>query len=116
MDTTVNIEFTSDTRQHLKTLEQQLKHIHDVKIDLLAPKDISIAPALIAIGLDRHIEKAQRAAHTVAQTLYTFLHGDEAIQGQKKISLVTIEGDRINIESLDAAAIENIILEALEGE
>lgn len=115
MDTTVNIEFTSDTTQHLKTLEQQLKHIHDVKVDLLAPKDISVAPALIAIGLSKNISKAEQAAHNVAQTLYTFLHEDEATQSQKKIYLVTREGDRVDIEPLGAEEIEEIIVEAQEG-
>ena len=116
MDTTVNIEFTSDTAQHLKTLEQQLKHIHDVKVDLVAPKDISVAPALIAIGLSNNLAKAELAAHNVAQTLHTFLHEDEATQSQKKIYLVTKEGDRVDIETLSAEEIEEIIVEAQEGD
>ncbi len=115
MDTTVNIEFTSDTTQHLKTLEHSLKHIHDVKVDLLAPKNISVAPALIAIGLSGNIAKAEQAAHNVAQTLYSFLHEDTTAQSQKKIYLVTREGDRVDIESLSAEEIEEIIVEAQEG-
>ncbi|MEO8972013.1 MAG: hypothetical protein ABI406_10505 [Ktedonobacteraceae bacterium] len=115
MDTTVNIEFTSDTTHHLKTLEQQLKHIHDVKVDLLTPKDISVAPALIAIGLSNNITKAEQAAHIVAQTLHSFLHEDEATQSQKKIFLVTKEGNRVDIEPLSTEEIERIIVEAQEG-
>ena len=115
MDTTVNIEFTSDTTQHLKTLEQQLKHIHDVKVDLVAPRDISVAPALIAIALSKNITKAEQAAHNVAQTLHSFLHEDTSTQSQKKIYLVTKEGDRVDIEPLSAEEIEGIIVEAQEG-
>ena len=115
MDTTVNIEFTSDTTQHLKTLEHSLKHIHDVKVDLLAPRDISVAPALIAIALSHNITKAKQATHSVAQTLYNFLHEDASAQSQKKIYLVTREGDRVDIESLSAGEIEGIIVEAQEG-
>ncbi len=115
MDTTVNIEFTSDTTEHLKMLEHQLKHIHDVKIDLVAPRDISVAPALIAIGLSKNITKAEQSAHNVAQTLHSFLHEDEATQSQKKIYLVTKEGDRVDIEPLSAEEIEGIIVEAQEG-
>jgi len=115
LDTTVNIEFTSDTTEHLKILEHQLKHIHDVKVDLVAPRDISVAPALIAIGLSNNLAKAEQAAHNVAQTLHTFLHEDEATQAQKKIYLVTKEGDRVDIEPLSAEEIEEIIVEAQEG-
>lgn len=115
MDTTVNIEFTSDTTEHLKILEHQLKHIHDVKVDLVAPRDISVAPALIAIGLSNNLAKAEQAAHNVAQMLHTFLHEDEAAQSQKKIYLVTKEGDRVDIEPLSAEEIEEIIVEAQEG-
>jgi hypothetical protein len=116
LDTTVNIEFTSDIAQHLKMLEQQLKRIHDVKVDLVVPKDISVAPALIAISLSDNLVKAERAAHNVAQTLHSFLHEDEEVQTQKKIYLVTKEGDRIDIEPLSAEEIERIIVDAKEEE
>ena len=50
MDTTVSLEFFSETKEHLRMLEQQLKHAHDVSVDMLEPKDLK-APALVAIGI-----------------------------------------------------------------
>ncbi len=111
MQTTVTIEFTSDTKQHIRTLEHQLKHIHDVKVDIVVPKDL-VAPVLVAIGITKGGERAEKAAQNVAQTLYGFLREDTSAQSQKKIFLVTIEGERIDIESLPAQEIERIILEA----
>jgi len=111
VQTTVTIEFTSDTKQHIRTLEHQLKHIHDVKVDIVVPKDL-VAPVLVAIGITKGGERAEKAAQNVAQTLYGFLREDTSAQSQKKIFLVTIEGERIDIESLPAQEIERIILEA----
>jgi len=113
LETTVTIEFISDTKQHLKALEHQLKHIHDVGVDLVEPRDPS-APALVAIGISKSGEEGERAAQSVAQVLYDFLH--DGSPGQKKISLVTIEGERIDIEPLSVEEIEEIIAEAREGE
>lgn len=110
--TTASIEFISDTKQHLKTLEQQLKRIHDVKVDLVEPRDRK-APALIS--LDIHKGGVQ-TAQTIAQTLYNFLRADDAIQGQQHIYLVTIEGERIDIEALSVDEITGIIVGAEEGE
>ena len=115
METTVTIEFTSDTEQHLRILEHQLKHIHDVEVDLVEPKDPA-APALVAIGIDKGGERAERAAQSIAQVLYSFLHDEASSQSQKKIFLVTIEGDRIDIEPLSVEEIEEIIVAAQEGE
>ena len=115
LNTTFTIEFTSDTEEHLKTLEHQLKHIHDVEVDLVEPKDPA-APALVAIGIDKGGERAERAAQSIAQVLYSFLHDEASAQSQKKIFLVTIEGDRIDIEPLSVEEIQNIIVAALEGE
>ena len=44
MDTTITIEFFSDTKEHLRMLEQSLKHEHDVDVDLVEPRDAQ-APA-----------------------------------------------------------------------
>ncbi len=115
MDTTITIEFFSDTEEHLKSLEHQLKHIHDVGVDLVEPKDAT-APALVAIGIKKHGERAQQAAQQVAQVLYSFLHDEAGSGGQKQIFLFTIEGDRVDIEPLSAQEIEGIILAAKEGE
>jgi len=115
LETTVTIEFTSDTEQHLRTLEHRLKHLHDVQVDLVAPKD-PVAPALVAIGIDTSGVRAQRAAQSIAQVLHTFLHDEVSAQSQKHIFLVTIEGERIDIEPLSVEEIEEIIVAAQEGE
>jgi hypothetical protein len=115
VETSVTIEFTSETKQHLKTLEQRLKHIHDVQVDLVEPKHHD-APTLIPIGIEKSGALAQRAAHSVAQVLYDFLHEETNAQGQKKIFLVTIEGERVDIEPLSVEEIQSIIFAAEEGE
>ncbi len=115
MDTTITIEFFSDTEEHLKTLEHQLKHIHDVEASLVEPKDPA-APALIAIGIHKHGERAEKAAQNVAQVLYNFIHDNASAQGQKQIFLFTIEGERLDIESLSIEDIKGIIFAAREGE
>jgi hypothetical protein len=112
MDTTITIEFFSDTKEHLKTLEQRLKHEHDVDVDLLEPRDAT-APALVAIGIRKHGERAENAAQRVAQTLFSFLQDDAA---QKQMLLLTIEGDRVDVKNLSVEQIKEIILEAKENE
>lgn len=112
MDTTVTIEFFSDTKEHLRTLEQRLKHEHDVDVDLVEPRDAT-APMLLAIGIKKHGERAENAAQRVAQTLYSFLHESA---GQNQALLLTIEGDRVDIKSLSVEQIKEIILEARENE
>lgn len=108
--TTASIEFYSESRQHLKALEHQLKHIRHVKVDLIEPRDHS-APALIALEMHK---EGESAARDVAQVLSDFLHTGSA--GQSKISLVTIEGDRIDIAPLSVDEIANIIIGAEESE
>ncbi len=115
MEVTVTIEFSSETKQHLRTLEYQLKHIHDVQVDLVEPKDHN-APALIAIGIEHSGTRAQEVTQRVAQVLYDFLHEETNVQSQKKIFLVTIEGERIDIEPLAVEEIKRIIIAAEEGE
>jgi hypothetical protein len=114
MDTTINLEFFSETKEHLKILEQQLKHEHDVDVELLEPKDAA-APVLVAIGIKKHGERAEKAGQRVAQILYTFLHDESGATQQKQLFLFTIEGDRIDIETLSVREIEGIILAAKEG-
>jgi hypothetical protein len=115
LDTTVTIEFFTESEQHLKTLEQQLKHIRDVEIYLIEPRDAN-APALVAIGIDKSGERAKMAVHNVAQGLYNFIHEDTGAPGQKQILLLTIEGERVDIEPLPIEEIERIINAAKEGE
>jgi hypothetical protein len=114
MDTTISLEFFSETKEHLKTLEQQLKHEHDVDVDLLVPKDAA-APVLVAIGIKKHGERAEKAAQRVAQILYHFLHDEAGATGQKQIILFTREGDRVDIETLSVEEIEGILDASLTG-
>jgi hypothetical protein len=111
----VTIEFFSDSEQHLKILENQLKHVHDVDVYLIEPKD-SAAPALIAIGITKSGERAAKAAHNIAQVLYNFIHDETSPQVQKKILMFTIEGGRIDLEPLTADEIEGIIVTAKKEE
>lgn len=107
---TANIEFYSETKEHLKLMEQQIKHVHHVRVDLIEPRDHT-APALIAIEMHKGGEETAR---NVAQVLYDFLHSGN--YDQAKISLVTIEGDRIDIEPLSVDEITGIMVGAEEGE
>src|ERR1700686_3785695 len=111
----ITIEFFSDPKEHLKTLEERLKQEHGVDVDLVEPKDAT-ASVLVAIGIKKHAERAEKAAQGVAQILYSFLHDEAGASGQKRIFLFTIEGDRIDIEPLSVREIEEIILAAKEGE
>lgn len=111
----ITIEFFSDSEKHLKILENQLKHIHDVDVYLIEPKD-STAPALVAIGINKGGERAAQAAHNVAQVLYNFIHNETDPQIQKKILLFTIEGEHIDLEPLTADEIEGIIVTAKKEE
>jgi hypothetical protein len=116
MFTTVSIEFVGDTEQHLKGLEHALKHIHNVKVDLIEPRDRT-APVLVAIGVNEDKKRgAAEITQDIAQTLYTFLHDGASSSEDKKIYLVTAEGDRVDIEPLPAAEISRIIATAYAGE
>jgi hypothetical protein len=84
-------------------------------VDLVEPRDLK-APALVAIGIKKHGERAESAAQRVAQTLYSFLHDDASAAQQKQMLLLTIEGDRVDIKNLSVEQIKEIILEARENE
>ncbi len=111
----ITIEFFSDTEQHLKILENQLKRIHDVDVYLIEPKDAT-APALVAIGVTKGGERAAKAAHNIAQVLHDFIHAGTSPLGEQKILLFTIEGGRIDLEPLTAEEIEGIIVTAKKEE
>ena len=111
----VTIEFFSDSEQHLKILENRLKHIQDVDVYLIEPKDAT-APALIAIGISKGGERAAKAAHNISQVLHDFIHDETGPHVQKKILLFTIEGGRIDLEPLTADEIEGIIVTAKKEE
>ena len=61
-------------------------------------------------------ERAESAAQTVAQVLHDFLHTDTSALSHKTIYLVTIEGERIDIEPMSVEEIKGIIMAAKEGE
>ena len=73
----------------------------------------AIQPALVGVSLKGNVSEATQ---NVAQTLYSFLHEEQGAQGQKKIYLVTIEGDRVDIENMSAEDIYRIIATAQEGQ
>ena len=104
-----------DSEQHLKALEHQLKHIQDVDVDLIEPRDHT-APVLVAIGIGKGGERAVAATQSIAQILYDFLHNGTSASDDKKIYLVTAEGDRVDIEPLPVSEISAIIGAAYEGE
>ena len=108
---TANIEFVSDTEQHLREIEGNLRRIQHIKVDLIEPLDRT-APALITINIHRGGEEI---AQNIAQVLHDALHADATTQGQKHIFLVTIEGDRIDIEPLSVEQITNVLLDAEAG-
>jgi hypothetical protein len=111
----ITIEFFSDTEEHLKILENQLKRIHDVDVYLIEPKDPA-APALVAIGVTKGGERAAVAAHNIAQVLHDFIHDEMGLQAQKKFLMFTIEGGRIDLEPLTADEIEGVIVAAKKEE
>jgi hypothetical protein len=115
METEINLEFFSETKAHLTSLERQLKQIHDVDVGLLVPKDTN-APTLIAIGIKHGGPRALAAAQQVAQTLYSFIHNEAGLAGHKQLLLVTNDGDRVDIAMLSAEEIERNIVAAREGE
>lgn len=115
MDTTVTLEFTTDMEQNIRSLEKQLQHIRDVQIDLVQARDHK-APSLFAIAIGKSGERAEKAAQSVAQVLHDFLHTDSAALSHKTIYLVTIEGERINVEPMSTEEIKSIIVAAKQGD
>ena len=115
MEPTITLEFTADTRQHLHTLEHQLKQIHGVKVFFVEPRD-EAAPVLISLGLSKKGEQANLEIRRVAHTLYDFLHSSEQDESRKTITLVTIEGESVDIAPLAEDEIREIIGKAYAGQ
>ena len=105
MEPVVNLEFVSDTPEHLRDLEERLKHLHDVKVDMLKPRDTQ-APVLISIGVAHGGERGLAAARSISQTLYSFLHEE----GQRQVTLVTLEGERYDANALSSEEIDRLIV------
>lgn len=115
METTITLECTLDTRQHLKELEHELKQIHGLQVFFVPPKD-ETAPVLISIGIPRKEEQADLAIRRITHTLYDFIHSSASETSRRKIHLVTIEGERVDIEPLNSDEIRQIITEAHAGQ
>ena len=112
MEPTITLECTLDDWEQLKELEHQLKQIHGLTVFLVEPKDDD-APVLISVSIGKENEQTEARIRRVAHTLYDFVHGSEVVQLQA--SLVTIEGERVDILSLTAEEIVQQINEAYFG-
>lgn len=115
METTITLECTLETHEHLKELEHELKQIHGLKVFFVEPRDAD-APVLISISVLHKGEQAELAIRRIAHTLYDFVHSSTEESGQRKLTLVTIEGESIDIEPLSNDEIWRIIDEAHAGQ
>lgn len=112
MTTTITLEFSAEPG--LAELEHELKLIHGLKVFLVEPRDTS-APVLLSVAIGVHgSEQADLAVRRVAHTIYDFLHSS-AREVQQSVTLVTIEGESVDIAPLSYAEIERIIAEAYAG-
>lgn len=115
METTITLECTLDTQQHLKELEHELKQIHGLQVFFVSPKD-ETAPVLISVGIPHKEEQAELAIRRIAHTLYDFIHSSASATGRHNIHLVTIEGKRVDIAPLSSDEIRQIVTEAHTGQ
>ena len=109
MQTTITLEFTTETHEHLAELEYQLKQIHGLQVLFVPPKH-KAAPTLISLGIGGKGEHANLAIRRIAHTLYDFLH--RADGPSEKITMVTIKGENIDITPLAADQIRQIVADA----
>ena len=115
METTITLECTLESHKHLKELEHELKQIHGLKVFYVEPRDTD-APVLISISVLHQGEQAELAIRRIAHTLYDFVHSSDEQAGQRKLMLVTIEGERVDIEPLSNDELWRIIDEAHAGQ
>lgn len=115
MATTITLEFTSDTRQHLKELEHELKQIHGMVVFFVEPRD-ETAPVLISLDVGKKGEQAELAIRRSAHVLYDFLHNRTSEEQRATITLVTIEGESVDIAPLAEEEIKEIISQAYAGQ
>lgn len=114
MEPTITLECAADSQQ-LHELEHQLKGVHGTRVYFVAPAD-RVAPVLISLGLSRKGEQADLEIRRIAHILYDYLHSSEQDPGQQAVTLVTIEGERINIALLSSNEIRDIIEQAYAGQ
>ncbi len=115
METTITLECLLDNREHLKELEHELKQIHGLKVFLVEPRDTN-APVLISVSVLHKGEQAELAIRRIAHTLYEFVHSSAAAPTQRKLTLVTIEGESVDLEPLSSEEIRQVIDEAHAGQ
>lgn len=115
METTITLECMLETREHLRELEHELKQIHGLKVFFVEPRDTD-APVLISISVLHQGEQADLAIRRIAHTLFDFVHGSTEVPGQRQITLVTIEGERVDLVPLSNDEIWQIVAEAHAGQ
>lgn len=111
METTITLECTLETREHLRELEHELKQIHGLRVFFVEPRDVD-APVLISISVLHRGEQADLAIRRIAHTLFEFVHSSAAEPGQRKVTLVTIEGESVDLVPLSSDEIWRIVAEA----
>lgn len=114
MEPTITLEFASDS-QHLHELEHELKGVHGVRVYFVEPRDEE-APVLISLSLSKKVDQAEQEIRRVAHILYGFLHSSARTEHQQAITLVTIEGESIDITLLSSDEIRSIIGQAYAGQ
>ncbi|SRR5258708_193520 len=113
METTITLELIAETQRPLRELEHQLKAIHGLKIFFVEPRD-ETAPILLSISIPKKDEHADLLIRRISHTIYDFVHSSET--GLVQITLVTIEGERVEIMSLESEEIRQIIETAYTGQ
>ncbi len=113
MTTTITLEFIGEPR--LKELEHELKQISGLTVFLVEPRD-EAAPVLLSIAIGKHGEQAEMAIRRITHTIYDFLHSSAQQVSQQSVTLVTIEGDSVNIAPLSSDEIRQIIANAYAGQ
>ncbi|HEY1350994.1 MAG TPA: hypothetical protein VGF67_15350 [Ktedonobacteraceae bacterium] len=114
MEPTITFEFAADS-QHLRELEHQLKGVHGVQVYFVAPGE-KTAPVLISLGLSSKGEQAAQEIRRIAHLLYDFLHSSKRDESWQTTTLVTIEGERLNIAALSSNEIRAMIAQAYAGQ
>lgn len=115
METTITLESLGESHERLKELEHELKLIHGLKVFFVEPRDAD-APVLISISVLHQGEQAELAIRRIAHTLFEFVHGNVEAPGQRKLTLVTIEGESVDLEPLSSEEIRDIVTQAHAGQ
>ncbi len=106
-------------QQEVWDLEEELKLVESVEVDLHEPKDIASITSLvlhITINVAENvaiIAGGVQAVHTVAKILYDFLHQSSKKQAEeiKRKIIVSKHGKRVEIYNSSMEEIERILKE-----